>query len=112
MLSMIADIDLRIADESRPDLRDLFQFLVIDTGQVLARDRIAVSAIRTEHPHLLDCFALSFKTDAVHIVLSSATAPITALEDFARRAGFLIHETMAVVPPLHMTRPKRRPTVV
>ena len=81
-------------DESRPDLRDLVQFLVIDTGQVLARDRITVSAIRTEHPHLMDCFALSFNTDAVHFVLSSDTVPIAALEDFARRADLLIHEAM------------------
>ena len=32
---MIADIDLRIGDECRPDLRDLVQFLVIDTGHVM-----------------------------------------------------------------------------
>ena len=54
----------------------------------------------------MDCIALSLKADAVHFVFSSDTAPIAALEDFARRADLLIHEAMAVVPLLHMMRPK------
>ncbi|MFT7027674.1 MAG: ribonuclease BN (tRNA processing enzyme) [Paracoccaceae bacterium] len=92
--SMQADIDLRIEDEGRPDPRDLVRVRVIEAGAVMDRGGIAVSAIRTEHPPLVDCFALSFKTAAVHVVFSGDTAPIAALVDFARGADLLIHEAM------------------
>jgi len=94
LLSMKADIDLRIEDEGRPDLRDLVQFHVIDAGVVLDKDGLSVTAIRNEHPPLIDTFALSFKTASTHVVFSGDTAPIAALEDFARGADLLIHEAM------------------
>ena len=94
LVSMKADIDLRIDDEGRPDLTKLVTFHVIDEGDVYSTDDIHVSAIRTEHPPLVDCFALSFKTSDTHVVFSGDTAPITAMEDFARGADLLIHEAM------------------
>lgn len=94
LASMKADIDLRMEDEGRPDLRKLVQFHVLDEGTVLAQDNLEVSAIRTEHPPLIDCFALSFKTDKAHVVFSGDTAPIKALESFAHGADLLIHEAM------------------
>ncbi len=94
LASMKADIDLRIEDEGRPDIRDLVTIHVIDAGDVMERDGLRVSAIRTTHPPLVDCFALSFRTDATHVVFSGDTAPIAALEDFARGADLLIHEAM------------------
>lgn len=102
MTSMKADIDLRIGDEGRPDLRDLVSFHVVDAGAVFENDGLAVSAIRTEHPPLIDCFAFSFKTSAHHVVLSGDTAPIKALEDFAQGADLLVHEAMleAALPAL------------
>lgn len=50
--------------------------------------------MRTGHPPLVDCFALSFRAQDVHVVFSGDTAPIAALEDFARGADLLIHEAM------------------
>lgn len=94
LASMKADIDLRIEDEGRPDLRSLLTIHVIDAGVVMTRDGVTVSAIRTAHPPLIDCFALSFKTDKNHVVFSGDTAPIAALEGFARGADLLIHEAM------------------
>lgn len=94
LASMKADIDLRIEDEGRPDLRDLVNFHVIDAGHVMDREAISVSAIRNEHPPLVDTFALSFKTPRTHVVFSGDTARLTALEDFARGADLLIHEAM------------------
>ncbi|ASJ71928.1 MBL fold metallo-hydrolase [Granulosicoccus antarcticus] len=94
LASMKADIELRIEDEGRPDLRDLLQIHVMDAGIVMERDGLSISAIRTEHPPLVDCFALSFKTSSAHVVFSGDTAPIAALEDFARGADLLIHEAM------------------
>lgn len=94
LASMQADIDLRIEDEGRPDLRQLIQIHTIDAGTVYEQDNITVSAIRTAHPPLIDCFALSFKTPSVHVVFSGDTAPISELEDFARGANLLVHEAM------------------
>jgi ribonuclease BN (tRNA processing enzyme) len=94
LASMKADIDLRIEDEGRPDLRDLVEIQVIDAGHVLEREGVSVSAIRTEHPPLIDTFALSFKTSQTHVVFSGDTARLEALEGFARGADLLIHEAM------------------
>lgn len=100
--SMKADIDLRIEDEGRPDLRDLVTIHVIDAGDVMAHEGVSVSAIRTIHPPLIDTFALSFKTATTHVVFSGDTAPLKELEDFARGADLLIHEAMleAALPAL------------
>ncbi|MEQ8446586.1 MAG: MBL fold metallo-hydrolase [Pelagibacterium sp.] len=102
LASMKADIDLRIEDEGRPDLRNLVAIHVLDEGTVMARGGVSVTAIRTEHPPLVDCFAFSFRTDRTHVVFSGDTAPIKALEDFARGADLLIHEAMleAALPAL------------
>ena len=94
VLSMKADIDLRIDDDGRDDLRDFVRVHVIDEGVVLERDGLTISALRTEHPPLIDCFAFSFKTAKHHAVFSGDTAPVKVLEDFARGADLLIHEAM------------------
>jgi len=46
LLSMKADIDLRIADEGRPSLADLVTINVIDAGHVMDTGGITVTAIR------------------------------------------------------------------
>ena len=94
LTSMKADIDLRIEDEGRPDLSELVSINVVDAGRVMAKDGLTVSAIRTIHPPLVDCFALSFRTSERHVVFSGDTARLPALEDFARGADLLIHEAM------------------
>lgn len=94
LASMKADIDLRIADEGRPDLRDLVTIHDIDAGTVMEHAGISVTAMRTQHPPIVDCFAFSFKTANKHIVFSGDTAPIAALAVFARGADLLIHEAM------------------
>lgn len=94
LASMKADIDLRIEDEGRPDLRGLVSIHVIDAGDVMERGGVAVSAIRTVHPPLIDTFALSFRTKDAHVVFSGDTARLPDLEEFARGADLLIHEAM------------------
>ena len=92
--SMQADIDLRIADEGRPDLRALVRLHNIDAGHVMQRGGVSVTAMRTVHPPLADCFAFGFKSATTHVVFSGDTAPIAALAEFARGADLLIHEAM------------------
>ena len=94
LTSMKADIDLRMEDEGRPDLRALVSFHQIDEGIAMKRDGLTVSAIRTQHPPLIDCFALSFKTEDLHVVCSGDTAPFAALAEFAKGADLLVHEAM------------------
>lgn len=94
LLSMQADIKLRIDDEGRPALDELVSINTIDEGDVTHLNDISISALRTEHPPLIDCFALSFKTAHTHVVFSADTAPLPALTDFAKGADLLIHEAM------------------
>ncbi len=92
--SMQADINLRINDEGRPDLETLVRIHVIDAGHVIDHHAITVEAMRVTHPPLIDCFALSFKTEENHVVFSGDTAPMEALADWASGCDLLIHEAM------------------
>lgn len=94
LISMQADIHLRIDDEGRPALDQLVSIHIIDEAHVTELNGISVHALRTKHPPLIDCFALSFKTVKTHVVFSADTAPLAALEDFAKGADLLIHEAM------------------
>ncbi|ART99762.1 MBL fold metallo-hydrolase [Yoonia vestfoldensis] len=94
LASMKCDIDLRTEDEGRPPLADLVTFHTIDAGTVMQTGGLTVSAIRTIHPPLVDCFSLSFRTAEHHVVFSGDTAPLDRLADFAKGADLLIHEAM------------------
>jgi ribonuclease BN (tRNA processing enzyme) len=92
--SLAFDIDTRIADEGRPDLRDLVRVREFGDGPVMEEDGLRVSALRVEHPPVTDCFALRFEHGALRVVFSSDTAFFPPLADFARDADVLVHEAM------------------
>lgn len=94
MASMAFDIDTRIADEGRPDLRGLVQVIEFDEGVVLDEKEFRVSALRVPHPPIVDAFALRFESCGMAIVFSGDTAYHPPLADFARGADLLIHEAM------------------
>lgn len=94
LISMEADIDLRVNDEGRPNLRELVRIHVIDAGTVIEKLELKVQAIRTVHPPLVDCFALSFESAGKCVVFSGDTAYMPALAEFAKCADLLIHEAM------------------
>lgn len=94
LASMQADIDLRIADEGRPDLRRLVAFHPIREGRVFADGPLSVHALRNEHPPLEQSYALSFRSGTRHVVFSGDTAFMPALADFAADADLLVHEAM------------------
>ncbi|WP_076658048.1 hypothetical protein [Yoonia rosea] len=81
---MKAHIDLRIADEGRPDLRAPVQLHDIDAGHIMEQGGATVTAMRTVHPRLIDCFAFFLKSADTHVVFSGDTAPIATFADFAR----------------------------
>ena len=105
LASMQADIDLRIEDEGRPDLRDLVRFHIVDAGTVVDTPGLTVRAIRTIHPPLIDCFAYAFEGAGRRVVFSGDTAYMPALAEFAQGASLLVHEAMleSALPAL-MTR--------
>lgn len=92
--SMTFDIDIRIADEGRPDLRGLVEISEFSEGAVLMEGGLRVAALRVDHPPVTDCFALRFEHGGGSIVFSSDTAYFPPLADFARGADILVHEAM------------------
>ncbi len=91
--AMEFDINLRVADEGRPDLRKLVTCHEFGPG-TLDVSGVSVSALRVEHPPVTDCFALRFDTPGWSVVFGSDTAYFSPLADFARGADILIHEAM------------------
>ncbi len=92
--SMEFDIDIRIDDEGRPDLRELVSVEEFGEGEVLERDGLTVSALRVDHPPVTECYALRFDIGGRSIVISADTAPFPPLCAFAQGADILVHEAM------------------
>lgn len=85
--SMVEDIDTRIEDEGRPDLRDLVSFTTLLAGET-------VEAMQSIHPPLVESLSLSFAAQGKRVVFSGDTALNPALADFAKGANLLVHEAM------------------
>lgn len=92
--SMEFDIEIRIADEGRPDLRDLVGVEEFSAGAVLEEGGLVATALRVEHPPVTDCFALRFEAAETSVVFSADTAYFPPLAEFARGASVLVHEAM------------------
>jgi ribonuclease BN (tRNA processing enzyme) len=89
------DIDTRIEDEGRPDIRKLVIAKdITDSGVVLKTDDVTVTAFRTPHPPITDNFAYKFETPDGTIVFSSDTSYNPALAEFAKGADVLVHEVL------------------
>lgn len=92
--SMTFDIETRIEDEGRPDLRALVTIHEVTTGGPMTFGALSVTAIRTIHPPLTDSFAFRFEAADKAVVFSGDTARLPALDSFAAGADLLIHEAM------------------
>lgn len=92
--SMCYDIDLRIDDEGRPDLRDLVDLKVYADGLVHQDDNLTIAALRVDHPPVVHCFALKIEAEGKSIVFSADTTYFPPLADFARGSDILVHEAM------------------
>lgn len=93
LASMRYDIDLRIADEGRPDLRRLVILREYGPGAVGVKG-LGVTACAVRHPPVEHCHALRIEGPGGAVVFSADTAPHPPLEDFARDAAVLVHEAM------------------
>ncbi|BCH26434.1 MBL fold metallo-hydrolase [Mesorhizobium sp. L-8-3] len=92
--SMEFDIEIRIGDEGRPDLRDLVIVEEFAEGPVMETDGLAVGALRVDHPPVTECFALRFDSGGKSVVFSADTALFPPLAGFAKGASMLVHEAM------------------
>jgi len=92
--AMEFDIEIRIVDEGRPDIRELVSIAEFGEGQVLRQRGLTVTALRVDHPPVTDCFALRFEHGARSIVFSADTAFFPPLAGFAKNADILVHEAM------------------
>jgi glyoxylase-like metal-dependent hydrolase (beta-lactamase superfamily II) len=68
------DIDTRIVDEGRPDLRKLVKVHEYAEGPVMAAGDVKVTALRNVHPPIAQSFALKFEFPGKTIVFSGDTA--------------------------------------
>lgn len=92
--AMEFDIEIRIADEGRPDIREVVRIEEFSEGPVFEENGLRVSALRVDHPPVTDCFALRFDHAGGSVVFSADTAFFPPLADFARDADVLVHEAM------------------
>lgn len=92
--AMEFDIEIRIADEGRPDIRELVSIDEFGEGDVLRQRGLKVSALRIDHPPVTDCFALRLEHGGKSVVFSADTAFFPPLADFAEGADILVHEAM------------------
>lgn len=88
------DIETRIVDEGRPDLREMVEVVEFGEGEVLPDGNLIVTALRVDHPPVTECFALRFEHAGTSVVFSADTAVFPPLAAFARGADILLHEAM------------------
>jgi ribonuclease BN (tRNA processing enzyme) len=88
------DIETRMKDEGRPDLRKLVNLHEYTEGPVMAADGVTVTALRNVHPPITESFALKFAFPDRTIVFSGDTAYFPPLAEFAKGADILVHEVM------------------
>lgn len=89
------DIDTRIDDEGRPDLRKLIFAHDFDRpGIVLRNNDVRVSAALVRHPPIKRAYAFRFDAKDRSVVISGDTTYAPELADFAKGADVLVHEVM------------------
>lgn len=89
------DIDLRIEDEGRPDLRNLVVAHEFEKpGVVLLNDDVKVSTCLVRHPPIKHAYAFRFDANDRSVVISGDTAFAPELAEFSKDADVLVHEVM------------------
>jgi ribonuclease BN (tRNA processing enzyme) len=93
--SMTYDIDLRIENEGRIDLRRLVRVHEITApGTVCETDGVKVSVVGVRHPPVEHAYAYRFDAHDRSIVLSGDTSFCAELIALAQGADVLLHEVM------------------
>jgi ribonuclease BN (tRNA processing enzyme) len=101
------DIETRIQDEGRPDIRNLVTAHEFSEGIIMENSDVEVSALRNIHPPVRESYAFKFKVGDKSVVFSGDTTYCVALAEFAAGADYLVHEVM--YGPAIDALAKRRP---
>jgi len=101
------DINTRIKDEGRPDIRKLVTVHEIKEGLLIANSVFEIRSLKNIHPPVDNSYAFKFNLGKKIIVFSGDTAYCSALTRFAASADYLIHEVM--YSPAVDEMAKRRP---
>ena len=89
------DIETRIVDEGKSDLRKLILVHEFNRpGVVLQNDDVKISAALVRHPPIKQAYAYRFDAKDRSIVISGDTAYAPELADFAKGADVLVYEVM------------------
>lgn len=89
------DVDLRVADEGRPEPRGLLVAHEIPkAGLVMQNDDVKVTCARVVHPPIEHAYAFRFDSRDRSIVISGDTNYSTDLIALARGADVLVHEIL------------------
>jgi ribonuclease BN (tRNA processing enzyme) len=88
------DLETRIADEGRPDLRKLVTAHEYSEGLVLSTQEVKVSALRNVHPPVTESYAFKFELGGKIVVFSGDTTYFPPLAEFAKGADYLVHEVL------------------
>ena len=86
------DMETRITDEGRPDLRRLVRPHEYTEGRVVNFDSVRVSSLRNHHPPVVESYALKFELGTKTVVFSGDTTFFPPLVEFAKGADYLVHE--------------------
>jgi ribonuclease BN (tRNA processing enzyme) len=88
------DLETRIADEGRPDLRKLVSAHEFSQGPVFSNAAVKVTALRNIHPPVTESFAFKFELRGKVVVFSGDTTYFPPLAEFAKGADYLVHEVL------------------
>jgi ribonuclease BN (tRNA processing enzyme) len=89
------DIETRMADEGRPDLRPLLVPHEFDKpGLLMSNDDVKVTSGRVRHPPIEHAYAYRFDTADRSVVISGDTTYSPELIELAKGADVLIHEIL------------------
>lgn len=88
------DIETRIKDEGRPDVRKLIIPHEVQEGVLISTPDFEISCLKNIHPPIDESYAYKFKLGEKVIVFSGDTTYCPALATFATGADYLIHEVM------------------
>ncbi|MCU4654392.1 MBL fold metallo-hydrolase [Roseibacterium sp. SDUM158016] len=94
LASMKDDIELRIADEGRPDLAGLVDLRPIDPTGIAEIGGVCLRAMENVHPPVEPSYALRLEAGGKSVVLSGDTAYMPEMEHFAKGADLLVHEAL------------------
>lgn len=88
------DINTRIKDEGRPDIRKLVTIHTIKEGILMKNSDFEISSLKNIHPPVEESYAFKFKLGNKIIVFSGDTTFCPSLATFSAGADYLIHEVM------------------